>query len=74
CYKQWSSAVVSWDGQVAPCCYDKDLDYSPGNIRQVPLPELWKGKKMQDFRNQVLTNKARIEMCRNCPEGRKWLI
>lgn len=74
CYKQWSSAVVSWDGQVAPCCYDKDLDYSPGNIRQVQLPELWKGKKMRGFRNQVLTNKAQIEMCRNCPEGRKWLI
>jgi radical SAM protein with 4Fe4S-binding SPASM domain len=74
CYKQWSSAVVSWDGQMAPCCYDKDLDFSPGNIRNQSLKVIWKNETMQQFRQQILKDKAALGMCKNCPEGRQWLI
>jgi radical SAM protein with 4Fe4S-binding SPASM domain len=74
CYKQWGSAVVSWDGQMAPCCYDKDLDFSPGNIRNQPLKTIWKNASLQQFRKQILKDKSALEMCRNCTEGREWLI
>lgn len=73
CSKQWGSAVISWDGQMAPCCYDKDLEYSPGNIIYDPLKTLWKNKRLTNFRKAVLTNKSSIGMCRNCMEGRSWL-
>jgi radical SAM protein with 4Fe4S-binding SPASM domain len=74
CFKQWSSSVVSWDGKMAPCCFDKDLEFSPGNLTQTPLEKLWHSKRLVGFRKTVLTNKKSIEMCQNCPEGRSWLI
>lgn len=74
CFKQWGSAVMSWDGRIAPCCYDKDLDFSPGSIRVSPLKEIWKNQSLMQFRRQVLKDKAAIAMCRNCPEGRKLII
>lgn len=74
CYKQWGSAVVSWDGQVAPCCYDKDLDFSPGNIRNLPLKTIWKNESLHQFRKHILKDKSALDMCKNCPEGREWLI
>ena len=70
CFRQWSSAVFSWDGQMAPCCYDKDLNFSPGNINEISLLDLWKGDKLQQFRTQIINDKECFEMCRNCLEGR----
>jgi radical SAM protein with 4Fe4S-binding SPASM domain len=74
CFKQWSSGVVSWDGKMAPCCFDKDLEFSPGNLTHTPLEKIWYSKQLVGFRKTVLTNKKSIEMCQNCPEGRSWLI
>jgi len=74
CFKQWGSAVMSWDGRVAPCCYDKDLDFSPGNVSETPLGEIWKNQSLMQFRGKILRDKAAIAMCRNCPQGRKFLI
>ena len=70
CFKQWSSAVFSYNGQMAPCCYDKDLHYSPGNIKDNTLEQLWNSSKMNNFRKNVLKNKKSIIICNNCPEGR----
>ena len=27
CWKLWHSCVVTWDGKVVPCCFDKDAKY-----------------------------------------------
>ncbi|MDR2928617.1 MAG: SPASM domain-containing protein [Cytophagaceae bacterium] len=70
CLRQWSSAVISWDGQMAPCCYDKDLKFSPGNINTFSLKQLWTDESMQKFRQQILIRRKDIDICQNCPEGR----
>ncbi|TCO08260.1 radical SAM/SPASM domain-containing protein [Natronoflexus pectinivorans] len=74
CFKQWGGMVVSWDGQSAPCCYDKNLDYSAGNIKNVSFNGIWDSDKMNDFRKQIMTSRKAIDMCRNCPEGRNSLL
>jgi len=74
CFKQWGSTVVSWDGRIAPCCYDKDLVFSPGNIKNTSLKEIWINDSLNQYRMQILKNKNAIEICKNCTEGRKWLI
>lgn len=74
CFKQWGSAVMSWDGRIAPCCYDKDLDFSPGNVSETSLGEIWKNQSLMQFRRKILRDKAAIAMCRNCPQGRNFLI
>ncbi|MCL2074000.1 MAG: SPASM domain-containing protein [Marinilabiliaceae bacterium] len=66
CFRQWSSAVFSYNGEMVPCCYDKNLQYSFGNISVQTLPQLWKSDKINSFRNIIKKNKKQIEMCCNC--------
>ncbi len=71
CWRQWSSAVVGWDGAVIPCCYDKDGKYSFGRIDDSSdFPSLWNGESANSFRSKVLNAKYEIDICRNCPVGR----
>jgi len=68
CHRIWSSLVVTWDGKVVPCCYDKDADHVTGNFMEETLIETWKNHRYSAFRRQVLKNRAEFEMCRNCGE------
>jgi radical SAM protein with 4Fe4S-binding SPASM domain len=68
CHRIWSSLVVTWDGKVVPCCYDKDADHQTGNLLQDSLDDIWKNKVISSYRNQVLSSRADIEICRNCGE------
>jgi len=70
CWRQWHSAVITWDGNVSPCCYDKDAEYSYGNLLQADAEAVFGGKTDLTFKKGILLDKTRIAMCRNCPEGR----
>lgn len=74
CSRQWGTTVVAWDGRVAPCCYDKDLEFSPGDASKESIKAIWRNRNMDQFRHKVLNNRASIEMCRNCTEGRNILF
>ena len=71
CKRIWYTAMVNWDGSIAPCCYDKDIDYNLGDANTVKLSEVWDGDNFNQFRNTVLKERNSIEMCRNCTEGLK---
>jgi radical SAM protein with 4Fe4S-binding SPASM domain len=68
CHRIWSSVVVTWDGKVVPCCYDKDADHQSGNLLEESLGTLWKNQISVAFRKKVLSDRSEIEMCRNCGE------
>lgn len=73
CWKLWHAAVISWDGQIAPCCFDKDLAHSMGSLRETSFSAIWKGAPYRSFREKILRGRAQIEICRNCTEGcRVW--
>ena len=72
CWKSWMSAVLTWDGKVLPCCFDKDGDYELGNVTNENFRTIWKGAKSNQFRGAILTSKNKISICSNCPEGRKF--
>jgi radical SAM protein with 4Fe4S-binding SPASM domain len=71
CWKMWQSPVVTWDGVVVPCCFDKDAKHKMGDLRLMSFRELWKGKAYQDFRASVLQSRKKIDICTNCSEGTK---
>jgi radical SAM protein with 4Fe4S-binding SPASM domain len=71
CWKLWHSNVVTWDGQITPCCFDKDATYSMGNLNQTSFDAIWKNKKYAAFRKQILSNRKAIDICKNCSEGLK---
>ena len=69
CWKMWSSCVVTWDGRVLPCCFDKDGQYVMGDLRKQSFREIWFGEKYREFRLSVLKSRASVDICRNCSEG-----
>ncbi len=69
CWRMWSSAVLTWNGKVVPCSFDKDAIYQMGDISQDSFKKVWKNVKYTAFRKQILRNRSIIEMCKNCSEG-----
>src|SRR6267154_890467 len=50
CWKMWHSCVVTWDGKVVPCCFDKDAHYVLGDLNKNSFNEIWQGEKYNEFR------------------------
>jgi radical SAM protein with 4Fe4S-binding SPASM domain len=71
CWKMWHSCVITWDGKVVPCCFDKDAHFVLGDLNQNTFKEIWNGNKYNEFRSTLLRSRSEIEMCRNCTEGTK---
>jgi len=70
CWKMWHSAVITWDGRVVPCCFDKDASHNMGTIKtESPLEDIWQKESYQNFRTQVFQNRESIDICQNCSEG-----
>ena len=68
CWRMWQGAVVTWDGKVVPCCFDKDARYTMGNLTHNTLDNIWKSKAYQEFRGKLLRNRRQIDICTNCSE------
>lgn len=71
CWKMWHSCVVTWDGKVVPCCFDKDAHFVLGDLNHSTFNEIWNGKKYNEFRHSLIRSRSEIEICRNCTEGTK---
>lgn len=69
CWRMWSSAVITWDGKIVPCCFDKDAQHQMGNINNTSFQQIWKGTAYNEFRKQLLMNRKSIAICANCTEG-----
>lgn len=69
CWKMWHSCVITWDGKVVPCCFDKDAHYTLGQLSDVDLSKIWKSAPYYNFRKSLLKSRKEIEMCKNCTEG-----
>lgn len=69
CWKMWHSCVLTWDGRVVPCCFDKDASHQLGDLTREPFQQLWQGPAYRRFRQQLLKGRDQLEICRNCTEG-----
>jgi radical SAM protein with 4Fe4S-binding SPASM domain len=69
CWKMWHSCVITWDGAVVPCCFDKDAQHKLGMLDLFSLEQIWLGEPYQIFRSAVLKGRKEIEICKNCSEG-----
>jgi radical SAM protein with 4Fe4S-binding SPASM domain len=69
CFKMWSSTVITADGQVIPCCFDKELSFPMDNIRNKPFLEIWKSQQYESFRRKLFSGRKEIPICVNCSEG-----
>jgi radical SAM protein with 4Fe4S-binding SPASM domain len=67
----WNSCVVTWDGKVVPCCFDKDAHYTLGDLNKNSFGEIWRSREYDNFRRSILQSREEIEICKNCTEGTK---
>lgn len=71
CWRLWHDPVITWDGLVAPCCFDKDAQHKLGDLKQQSFKKIWKNKEYTNFRKQLLKGREHIDICANCSEGTK---
>jgi radical SAM protein with 4Fe4S-binding SPASM domain len=71
CWKMWHSCVITWDGKIVPCCFDKDAKHQLGDLKSQSFPAIWYGKSYRNFRAQLLGSRKSIDICANCSEGTK---
>ncbi|MCH2042795.1 MAG: SPASM domain-containing protein [Saprospiraceae bacterium] len=71
CWKLWHSCVITWDGLVVPCCFDKDATYRLGDLKKSDFKTIWNDRSYQNFRQRILRGRNQIDICSNCTEGCK---
>jgi radical SAM protein with 4Fe4S-binding SPASM domain len=71
CWKLWHASVITWDGRVIPCCFDKDAQHQLGDLNKMSFSEIWQGEAYQNFRRNILGARSQIDICQNCTEGTK---
>lgn len=69
CWRLWHATVITWDGLVVPCCFDKDAQHTLGDLKGKPFKEIWHHEKYVHFRRQILQSRKNIDICANCSEG-----
>ena len=71
CWRLWHSPVITWDGLVVPCCFDKDAQHQLGDLKGKPFKEIWNNDKYAGFRKSIMQSRKNIDICANCSEGTK---
>ncbi len=69
CWKLWQANVITWDGLVVPCCFDKDASHQLGNLKMQSFKEIWRNDNYKQFRKELMTSRKNIDICSNCSEG-----
>lgn len=71
CWKMWHSCVITWNGAVVPCCFDKDGQHQLGQVQFASFKSVWRSEQYNNFRAAILKGRNHIEICKNCTEGTK---
>ncbi len=69
CARLWFNPVITWDGKVIPCCFDKDAGHAMGDLKEDSFRDIWDGPRYRIFRKSILSGRAAIDICRNCTSG-----
>ncbi len=69
CWKMWHSNVITWDGKVVPCCFDKDATHQLGQLGASDLRDIWGNSNYSKFRKELMKSRKNIDICSNCSEG-----
>ncbi len=71
CWRLWQDPVITWDGLVAPCCFDKDAVHRLGDLKKNSFKQIWRSPEYQSFRTKLWAGRKNIDICANCSEGTK---
>jgi radical SAM protein with 4Fe4S-binding SPASM domain len=69
CWKLWQANVITWDGLVVPCCFDKDATHQLGDLKNQSFRKIWESEPYRQFRHELMSGRKNIDICSNCSEG-----
>ena len=69
CWRMWHACVITWDGKVVPCCFDKDASHQLGSLAESSFQQIWHSQAYNQFRQHLLISRKNIDICQNCTEG-----
>lgn len=69
CWKLWHANVITWDGLVVPCCFDKDATHRLGDLKKDSFRRIWQSREYKQFRASLMQSRSQIDICSNCSEG-----
>jgi len=65
CFRMWSSCVITNNFLVVPCCFDKQGEFTSGNLLSDNFHDVFKGEYKKHLMQQLLKRKP-MRICRNC--------
>jgi MoaA/NifB/PqqE/SkfB family radical SAM enzyme len=68
CHRLWSTGVITTDGIMIPCCYDKLISYPMGSTETYSFKALWKNKEFKRYRQIILKRRDQVDICCNCDQ------
>ena len=70
CTDVYRQAMVYWNGDVVPCCYDLEGEEIMGNLKNSTMDEIWNGEKYRKFRKRLkdsaLLSTKQPDLCKGC--------
>jgi radical SAM protein with 4Fe4S-binding SPASM domain len=69
CKFLWSSMVVSWNGDVVPCCFDYDAKMVMGNVNEQSIDEIWNGPAYVELRRAEIEGCNHSSLCASCTQA-----
>ena len=69
CMRLFFNPVITWDGKVLPCCFDKNADFVMGDLNRESFRSIWNSPRYYEFRKMVLSGRNKINICMNCTAG-----
>lgn len=69
CKRLWSSSVITWNGDVLPCAFDKDANHRFGNLQISNFKDINNNEAYRSFRKHIRKSRKSVGICKNCTEG-----
>jgi radical SAM protein with 4Fe4S-binding SPASM domain len=69
CWRLYRNPVITSEGDVLPCCFDKALTHKTGNLSQGSFASIWNSTAYRNFRKKVFSDRKNTDICTNCSEG-----
>jgi radical SAM protein with 4Fe4S-binding SPASM domain len=67
CSSPLNTMVIGWDGKVTGCCFDSNIEMNLGDVKTNSIMQIWRGKKFQELRKEILSNKfPNNSPCKGC--------
>ncbi len=69
CFRVWNGSVISANGNLLPCCFDKNGSFKYTEQNNTNINQQWKNKSAKLFRKNVWQSENNYNICKNCTEG-----